>query len=482
MKTIEEILDLTRPASAIISDLKNKQIFVPSWSSLEKKYDPMLHDIIKNRALRPDDKRNDKGKIEKVAKLIYPAEKIAVRKMTQMCFTIPVKRDYKDVDNEEQKEFVRAVEKVYESNRIDGLNYKRFKAFFACCEMCTIWFPVDTKKVHYKYGFPTTIKLRCKTYTPMPQAKSGLPQAYMYPIFDAFDDLVAFSIEYDVVLPDRSKEKHFECYTADKVFFWIDKGSGQGWELSQDDNNVPIGKIQLSYIYDAEPLYNDISIDRDEIEFNKSRQSDLIRKNSRPIMKVIGKILGQKPVGDTTREVYEMAEGGDIGVVAPPLNVDASIKHTDNLKKDIEESTQMPNLALENIKSLSGVVSGEARKTLLSDAHLKVGEKKHDLIWFLDREMSVVKSLVAELNVQWRKYVDTTTCYNIITPFVQNDERSEIENRKTANGGKPIESQLESIQRFDRSSDPEQTYNAIKQEEKESAETARMESIFTGAE
>ena len=283
MKTIEEILDLTRPASAIISDLKNKQIFVPSWSSLEKKYDPMLHDIIKNRALRPDDKRNDKGKIEKVAKLIYPAEKIAVRKMTQMCFTIPVKRDYKDVDNEEQKEFVRAVEKVYESNRIDGLNYKRFKAFFACCEMCTIWFPVDTKKVHYKYGFPTTIKLRCKTYTPMPQAKSGLPQAYMYPIFDAFDDLVAFSIEYDVVLPDRSKEKHFECYTADKVFFWIDKGSGQGWELSQDDNNVPIGKIQLSYIYDAEPLYNDISIDRDEIEFNKSRQSDLIRKNSRPM-------------------------------------------------------------------------------------------------------------------------------------------------------------------------------------------------------
>ena len=114
------------------------------------------------------------------------------------------------------------------------------------------------------------------------------------------------------------------------------------------------------------------------------------------------------------------------------------------------------DFALENIKSLSGVVSGEARKTLLSDAHLKVGEKKHDLIWFLDREMSVVKSLVAELNVQWRKYVDTTTCYNIITPFVQNDERSEIENRKTANGGKPIESQLESIQRFDRSSDPEQ--------------------------
>lgn len=481
MKTIEEILDFTRPAEEIISDLKCRQTTVPAWATLEKVYDPAKHEIITNKALRPDDKRGSNNKIERVAKLTYPAEKIAVRKMTQMCFTIPVKREYKEVESDAEKAYLAAIEKVYETNRIDGVNYKRFKAYFASCEMCTVWYAVDTGKVHNRYGFPTKFKFRCKSYSPMPENISGIPQAELYPIKDSFDDLVAFSIEYTVSLPDRTKEKHFECYTADKAYNWIDRGAGKGWELEPVEK-VPIGKIQLAYIYRTEPIYADISIDRDEIEFNYSRESDLIRKNSKPVMKILGQILGKQPVGDEAREVYRLSDGGDISMVAPVMNIDGTTKHVDNLKKDIEEMTQLPNLSLENIKGLTGVVSGEARKTLLTDAHMKVGEEKHEIIWFLDRELSVVKSLVAEANIQWRKFADDLVCYHKLTPFVQNDEKSEIENRKAANGGKAIESQLESIQRFDRSADPEETYNAIKAEERESADIARMESVFTGAE
>lgn len=480
MKTLEEILDLTRPAEEIISDLKGRQFFVPDWATLEKAYDPKLHDIVKNKALRPNDKLGSNGKIERVAKLTYPAEKIAVRKMTQMCFTIPVKREFVKEDNKEKDAFQKAIEKVYGANRINGMNYKRFRAYFASCEMCTIWYAVDTGQVHKKYGFPTTFKIRSKSYSPMPESVSGIPQANLYPIKDAFDDLVAFSIEYQITLPDKTKEKHFECYTANKAYFWVDKGAGKGWELDEE-RPVPIGKIQLAYICRPEPIYADISTDRDEIEFNNSRVSDLIRKNSKPIIKITGQILGKAPVGDEAREVYKLNDGGDLSMVAPAMNIEGASKHIDNLKKDIEEMTQLPNLALENIKGLSSVESGEARKTLLTDAHMKVGEEKHDIIWFLDREFSVIKSLVAEANVAWRKYVDDTSCYHIITPFVQNDEKSEIENRKTANGGKAIESQRESIERFGRSEDAEKTYQEIKQEDKESADISRMEDVFSGA-
>ena len=44
----------------------------------------------------------------------------------------------------------------------------------------------------------------------------------------------------------------------------------------------------------------------------------------------------------------------------------------------------MPNLSMTNVKSL-GNIGADARKTLLADAHMKVGEEKDDIIWAFDR-------------------------------------------------------------------------------------------------
>lgn len=478
MKTIEDILDFNgRTPEDIISDLKKKQIYIPEWSVLEKDYCPEKHPIVADPTLRPNDKIK-KGKRELVAKLTYPAEKINARKITQMCFTIPVKREYQSTDDVQLKAFQQAIEEVYATNRIDGVNIKRFKSYFASCEMCSIWYAIDTKKVHNSYGFPTPYKFRCKSYSPMPESISCIPQASLYPLKDEFDDMVAFSIEYSVRIQDTTI-KHFECYTADAAYYWIDEGQGY---VMQEPEDVPIGKIQVAYIYRNAPSYQDVANNRNEIEFTMSRSSDIIRKNSKPIVKMVGQTVGDAPVGDEAREVYKMEQGGDIGLIAPAFDVTASNGHISELKKNIEEITQMPNLSLENIKGLTGVVSGEARKTLLSDAHMKVGEEKHEICWFLDREFSIVKSLVALANVKWNPYVDKLKCTHIITPFVQNDEASEINNRTKANGGLPIESHIESIQRYGRSDDAVTTLSQIQDEQKASAELNRMENVFTGAE
>jgi hypothetical protein len=478
MKTIENILDFeNRTADDIISDLKKKQIRIPEWSTLEKDYDPHKHAIVADPTLRPNDKVK-KGKRELVAKLTYPAEKINARKITQMCFTIPVKREYQTTDDEQLKAFQQAIEEVYAANRIDGVNIKRFKSYFAACEMCSIWYSVDTGKIHNSYGFPTPYKFRCKSYSSMPESMSGIPQADLYPLKDEFDDMIAFSIEYSVRFQETTI-KHFECYTADAAYYWIDEGQGY---VMQEPEQVPIGKIQVSYIYRNAPCYQDVANNRNEIEFTMSRSSDIIRKNSKPIVKLVGNLTGEAPVGDEAREVYKMEQGGDLGLIAPAFDVTASSAHIDELKKNIEEITQMPNLSLENIKGLTGVVSGEARKTLLTDAHMKVGEEKHEICWFLDREFSIIKSLVALANVKWKPYIDKSKCTHIVTPFVQNDEASEINNRTKANGGQPIESQLESIKRFGRSDDAEITLSQIQEEQRVSAEVNRMENVFTGAE
>ena len=62
---------------------------------------------------------------------------------------------------------------------------------------------------------------------------------------------------------------------------------------------------------------------------------------------------------------------------------------------------------------------------------------------------------------------------HIITPYVQNDELAEINKRMKANGGKAIESQLESIQKYGESSDASATLKQIQAEEAiESANSA----------
>lgn len=70
---------------------------------------------------------------------------------------------------------------------------------------------------------------------------------------------------------------------------------------------------------------------------------------------------------------------------------------------------------------------------------------------------------------------------HIITPYIQNDEKASIERRLLANGGKPIESQLESIQRFGESRNAMETLEQIRRDEFAQRDAERMVDLFTSA-
>jgi len=114
------------------------------------------------------------------------------------------------------------------------------------------------------------------------------------------------------------------------------------------------------------------------------------------------------------------------------------------LKQNIEEELQLPNLSLENVKGL-GAISGEARKTLLTDAHLKVGEESGDIVEFFEREFNVIKAFVGEMKKDWKDSINELECEHIITPFIQNDESATIDKLMKATAGKQIMSQKEAI-------------------------------------
>jgi len=176
--------------------------------------------------------------------------------------------------------------------------------------------------------------------------------------------------------------------------------------------------------------------------------------------------------------VYRVENGGDVALIAPALTTADAKSHIDILKQIIEETTQLPNLSMENIKGL-GAQSGEARKTLLTDAHLKVGEEAHDIGWFLDREFSVIKSLVVADHPEWKAYEHSTMAKHIISPFIQNDEASDIANYSKAAG--VLISNKTAIKRAGLSDDADREYEEIVEEKRQEAETNRIENLFTGA-
>lgn len=471
MKSVEEIFNETNKPQDIITILQGQKKECMSWSEIEKEFDATKHPIVADPTLRPDEKSDEKThKRELPAKLTYPVEQIATRRMTQMAFSIPVKRVYNKTEDEGEKQFQKAIESVYDSVRINGINSRRFYAYFAACEMATIWYVVKTQESHNQYGFDCNEKIRCRSFSTMPKTFSKIPQAKIYPYFDDNDDLIVLSISYE----DADGNQHFDAYTSNKKYGFTTE-NGQ-WKKEEFD--IPTGKIPGAYIQRPLPVYYGVSSNRNDIEFTLSRDSDILRKNASPIIKVVGDLVGTPLVGDYATKVVRVKDGGDVGVMSPPLTTNDAKIHVDMLKQINEEILQLPDLSMENVKGLNAQ-SGEARKTLLADAHLKVGEESADIVEFLDREFNVIKSLLVVINPQFKKYQNTTTCDQIITPFIQNDEKSDIDNYVKASG--TLVSRRTAIELAGLSADPDAEMEAIDKENAAEAERQRSTDLFEGA-
>ncbi len=466
MDEITAILDSTRPFDNIINDLKEKSVCVPSWDKLIKDYEPTMHDIVTDTVTRQNKVRSD-GTVEQASRIYVGLEKLLTKRITEFMYSIPVKRIYHNIEgNPTRQQIAKAIEAIYKYARIDSENIKRGNAYFASCEVFTIWYTVESPNT--LYGFTSRYKLKCKTYSPMDGVK-------LYPLLDELGDMIAMSFEYTKKVKNE-QITFFETYTANMHYKW--KQEGSGWELVKSEP-VAILKIPGVYAYCSVPIYHGLSYIRKEIEYTLSRNSDVIAYNSAPILKIAGGIKGSENKGES-RRVYRVEQNGDVAYVSWAQSIEALKYHVDTLVKLFWSQSQMPDISFENMKSL-GNIGFDARQTLLTDAHLKVGDESGAWIEAFERECSVIKAFLKMMNVTWKGEVDNVEVEHVITPFIQNDEKSEIEKWVTASGGKAVVSQLEAIKNLGISTDPQETLSQI-QKEDETASRIRVSNIFEQSE
>lgn len=452
---IAELLNSNRPASELISELKNKSVYVPAWGGrkgLQSQYEPRLHPVM-DKAHYPDIINPD-GSVEYVTRITCNLQRLAVKRMTELVSGIPIKRIYK-AENDRQKEVSRYLERIFERNRIDTVNIERCNMLFAGCEVMTLWFATQVE--NNAYGFTSPLKLRCQNFSPMLGDE-------LYPLFDEYGDLIALSVGYSRK-KGRRTVSFFDAYTATRHIKWSNEENG--WAVVEDETNA-LGKIPAIYVSRPTPIWEDTSRIVFEIEWALSRNGNYLRKNAKPLFAVFAD--EQIHYGDEQdenkdfRSILQFPQGSSAQYITWTQAVENLKFYISELRQSFFTQLQLPDWSYESMKSTP--MSGESRKQLFIDSQLKVKDESGRLLEFFDREVNVVKAfLKSMLPTAYHSDIGALSVETVITPFTMTEEKDTIEALMTANGNKPIISQREAIAAYGHSTDIDKTLAEIREQE-----------------
>lgn len=457
MPSINEILGGTMTEQERIKALKRKTVSVPTWggvNGLESEYDATMHPVMDKR-IYPDVRREDS--IERVTRITLSFQKLAATRMSELCTGVPVKRVYKP-DNDKQKKVAEALEKIYDRNRINSVNTKRCKQFFAGCEIFTLWYAIEQR--NSLYGFSSPLKLRCRTFSPMLGDE-------LYPFFDEYGDMTAMSIAYTRKVGEKDVQ-FFDTYTDGENSRHIKWSNESGdWAVVEDETTTLL-KIPGVYQWRPKPIWEDTSRNIYEMEWSLSRNGNYLRENSKPKFVVCANEVIQygdeKSPDKEFKAVAQFPTGAKAEYVTWQQATESLKFHIETLRSLYFTQLQLPDWSYEKMSQQA--LSGESRKQMFIDAELKVQDESGDLLEFFDREVNVVKAfLKLMMGSAYYADIDALVVENIITPYRITDAKETVELLLTANGNKPIMSQREAIEQYGHSDDIDQTLKEIAEQE-----------------
>ena len=450
METIAEILAQER-IEDIIEELKYKTVCLRPWAELEKEYNPKLHPVWTDKGYRDVVKKNG---IIRQCRIALGLQKLATKRMVELCFGLPAKRIYKP-QNEKQKLAAQIMEAIYQQNRIDSVNNERGRYLYAACEFATIWYTQE-KPATYA-GQPTTLRLRCKSYSPMDGTE-------IYPRFDEYDDLIALSLAYIRKKGDITTQ-YFETYTDTRHLRWKKEASGQ-WEEDMTPEEIYIEKIAGVYGYRSEPIWEDESPNVYEAEWTLSRNGNYLRKNLKPKWVVFTdeniKFGNERDTDVTSRDVLKYPKDAKAGYETWDQAIDSLKYHIETIRQNFFSQLQLPEMSSDAMKSMP--MSAESRKMIFIDGQLKVTDESG--LWYdvFYREINVVKAFMKKMYPSLAKDIDALAVEVVITPYQIQDEAEKV-NIYTNATGKQVMSQRTAIERLNYVDDVDAELALIQQEE-----------------
>jgi SPP1 family phage portal protein len=458
--SVDEIFTMTTPEEIIQELKKGRGAELPDIEKYISAIDPQKH-LIFDEIERPNKLiKNENGEIrtEKVARIALALQKLIVKRAASFLFGNPVEYVLQATANEQQKLVFTAFQEIMDDVKINSLNRKIAKALFSCTEIAELWYPVPLEEGEEpRYGIGSRFKLRMSILNPM---KGDI----LYPYFNDYGDLVAFSREYTTKNSGRNK-RYFETYTDNFIYkFDITEGAATLVEGFPKEN--PIGKIPIVYAQTETADYEDVQCMIERLEKLLSNFADTNDYHASPTIFVKGAIKGFSKKGESGKILVgeKESEANYLSWTHAPEAVKLEISSLLDL---IYTISQTPNIAFENVKSIGTGISGKALKLMFLDAHLKVQDHMEVFDEYLQRRTSVVKAFIGHFNTKLASIAKATDIEFMITPFMMDDESDKLEVIMTATGNKAVMSQKTGVKMAGFVADAEAELRQIQQEEKE---------------
>lgn len=455
--TIQEILGMADKPQEMIEELKGgRTVPEPDIELCINAINPHRHKVFDPK-YRPDKKvKQDDGtiRIEKVARIALALQKLIVKRASAFLFGNPVELTLKSDESKYQTAFA-AIQQIMEDVKIDSVNRRLARILFSCTEVAELWYPVEAENEENLYGINSKYKLKMKLLNPMKGDK-------LYPYFDQYDNLIAFSREYSVVKGD-DKRIYFDVYTDQYILNYEIKSEGP--VLLNEPKKNPIKKIPIVYGYQDITDYDDVQMLIERLEKLLSNFADTNDYHSSPKIFVKGKVIGFAKKGESGA-ILEGEPGSEASYLSWQHAPESVKLEIDTLKQMIYTISQTPDISFDNMKGLNSIAL-TTLKLMFLDAHLKVGDKREVFDEYLKRRMSIVKAYVASFG----KTVEAKTIRigHVITPYMIDDEKERLEVVMTATGNKPVCSQKRGVRLAGFASNPDEEYAQIQEEEKQSS-------------
>lgn len=434
-----------------ISALKKRSTDAPLTDLNTKHLDPTLHDIM-DPAIRPNklvqyqeativngqEETRYGTRWEPVARVALAMQRLIVNRAVAFLFGNPVRYNCQTSTPDQEKArdlFLTALREA----KIDTINRRAARAVMSHNEAAEHWFTVDKDK-GYLPDSKSKKKLRCALYSP----ENG---DSLYPLFDEYGDLIAFSREYIVKDGDAST-LYFETYTAENTYRWQQSSTtGNQWaDVEGYPKQNIVGKIPIIYAYQEDTEWSLVQNLIDRLEKVLSNFADTNDYHASPTIVSEGEVEGFASKGEQGK-IIQTTVGSKVYYLSwdkAPESVKLEVETLLNL---IYTQTQTPDISFQGLQD-NDAISGKAIRLMFMDAHLKAMDKMEIFGDYLTRRTNLIKAFLGKIETGspvGAAIADMDIDYTV-TPYMLDDDAERVKMLVEAAGGKPVLSQRQAVE------------------------------------
>lgn len=337
-----------------------------------------------------------------------------------------------DVIGEEEEKLFTVLKKVTKKNRIKYKNKKIFRSWKSEQEVAEYWYLKDDD------GFWDKVKRIVQDLFGKTKAEKRLASVIwspfrgdsLYPYYDSYGDMVAFSRGYKKRDVNGKEIEAFMTIDDTSVYVW--EQSDNGW-IETSSFKHGFKKIPVVYTYSAETLSAKIRTLRARLEKVMSGYADCIDYHFFPILKIIGDLEGAS--GDTRNRVLKLIGGASAEYLTWNQSSAPVKEEVEKIIDQIYTLTNTPRLSFDNLKNAGNHTSGTAFRYMFMGAHMAVQNHAEDLGEFLQRRVNFLVSAIGSICPRLEEASRTVDVEVEIQPFMIDDLAEKVNTAVSAVSG-----------------------------------------------